>query len=199
MKKTILTLTAVTLVGATPAVAGNITAEVRLADVRGGQAPDSTEYRVEYFAPAGSLLNYGAELQVRQKNNEGPMNALVSAKIGPAIPDVLGFKTNAYAEVGSALSEKVTTRVGTRNVITGGNDYFWGGAVKLSRPVHGPVSVNAGYRHREGFGSFALEENRLHGGVSLNVNEANSLGVTFYRTTGTTRSDAIGLGLSHKF
>ena len=200
MKKTILTLTAVTLAAAaTPAVAGTITAEVRLADVRGGQAPDSTEYRVEYFAPANSLINYGAELQVKQKNNEGPLTSLISAKVGPAIPDVLGFKTNAYAEVGAALSEKVTTRVGNVTRVTGGNDAFSGAAVKVSRPVYGPVSVNLGYRHREGFGSFALNENRLNGGLTLAMNDANSVGVTYYRTTGTTRADAIGVGLNHKF
>lgn len=186
MKKTILTLTAVTLAGATPAVAGNITAEVRLGDVRSGQAPDSTEYRVEYFAPAGSLLNYGAELQVKQGNNEGSVDSKVSVKVGPAMPDVLGIHTVAYTELGKQLS-------------TGDNGEFWGAAVKASRPIVGPVSVNVGYRHREGFKGLALNENRLSGGVSLSVNDANSLGVTYYRTTGTTRADAIGLGLNHKF
>lgn len=187
MKKTILTLTAVTLAAAaTPAVAGTITAEVRLADVRGGQAPDSTEYRVEYFAPANSLINYGAELQVKQRNNAGAVDSKVSVKAGPAIPDVFGFHTVAYAELGKQLK-------------TGNNGEFWGAAVKASRPVIGPVSVNVGYRHREGFGSLALNENRLNGGVSLALNDANSLGVTYYRTTGTTRSDAIGVGLNHKF
>lgn len=187
MKKTILTLTAVTLAAAaTPALAGTITAEVRLGDVRGGRAPDSTEYRVEYFAPANSLINYGAELQVKQAANAGAINSLVSVKAGPALPDVLGFHTVAYAELGKQLK-------------TGNNGEFWGGAVKLSRQVVGPVSVNVGYRHREGFGRLAVNENRLNGGVSLAMNEANSLGVTYYRTTGTTRADAIGIGVNHKF
>lgn len=186
MKKTILTLTAVTLAGATPAVAGNITAEVRLADVRSGQAPDSTEYRVEYFAPANSLINYGAELQVKQGNNEGAVDSKVSVKVGPAMPDVFGIHTVAYAELGKQLS-------------TGNNGEFWGAAVKATRPIVGPVSANIGYRHREGFEGLALNENRLSGGVSIAVNDANSLGVTYYRTTGTIRSDAIGLGLNHKF
>lgn len=187
MKKTILTLTAVTLAAAaTPAVAGTITAEVRFADVRGGQAPDSTEYRVEYFAPANALFNYGAELQVKQRDNAGAVDSKISAKVGPAIPDMLGFHTVAYAELGKQLK-------------TGNNGEFWGAAVKLSRPVIGPVSVNVGYRHREGFGNLAINENRLNGGVSLAMNEANSLGVTYYRTTGTTRADAVGIGLNHKF
>ena len=105
MNKTILSLSALALsaVAATPALAGSITAEVRFADVRGGRAPDSTEYRVEYAAPLNSFLNYGAELQVKQGAGEGALDSKVSAKLGPKLPDVLGFHSEAYGEIGEKM------------------------------------------------------------------------------------------------
>lgn len=188
MKKTILSLTAVTLAAvATPALAGNITAEVRFADVRGGRAPDSTEYRVEYAAPLNSLLNYGAEIQVKQPANAGPVNSLISAKVGPNLPDVLGFHTAAYGEFGQSLKQ--------------GDTYlFWGAAAKASHQLYGPVSVNVGYRHREAFQTIRrMTENRLNGGLALDIGSGNTVGVNYYRTRGTTRADAIGVALNHTF
>ena len=189
MNKTILSLSAMALsaVAATPAMAGSVTAEVRFADVRGGRAPDSTEYRIEYAAPLNSFLNYGAELQTKQAANEGALGSKISAKIGPRLPDVLGFKTEAYGEIGENLNQ-------------GANFVFWGGGVKAKRSLYGPVSVSAGYRHRESFERTArLTENRLDAGLALDIGAGNSVGAKYYRTTGTTRSDAIGLNVTHSF
>lgn len=189
MKKTILALTAVALsAAAAPAYAGTLQGEVRFGDVRGGRAPDSTEYRVQWDAPVAGVALYGVELQVKQGANEGALGSKISAKLGPALPEVLGFKTAAYGEVGRSLSQ--------------GNNYeFWGAGVKVGRQVYGPVSVNVGYRHREGFGGAAdvLVENRLNGGLALNIGSGNSVGVNYYRTTGSTRADQIGVGLTHTF
>lgn len=188
MKKTIFALSAATLAAAaTPALAGTITAEARFADVRGGRAPDSTEYRVEYAAPLNGLLNYGAELQVKQADNAGALNSLVSAKVGPRLPDVLGFHTAAYGEVGQALK-------------AGDNYLFWGAGVKTGRQIYGPVSATVGYRHREAFNEAGrLTENRLNGGLAVDIGSGNAVGVNYYRTTGTTRSDAIGVAINHTF
>lgn len=189
MKKTILALAAVAMsAAAAPAYAGTLQGEVRFGDVRGGRAPDSTEYRVQWDAPVGTILNYGVELQVKQGNNEGPLGSKVSAKLGPQLPEVLGFRTAAYGEFGRSLSQ-------------GDNYEFWGAGAKVSRNVYGPVSVNVGYRHREGFGSASrrLIENRLNGGLALDVGSGNSLDVSYYRTTGTTRTDQIGVGVTHRF
>lgn len=189
MNKTILSLSALALsaIAATPAMAGSITAEVRFADVRGGQAPDSTEYKVEYAAPLNSFLNYGAELQVKQRNNEGALDSKVSAKIGPRLPDVLGFHTEAYGELGQNLKQ-------------GANFVFWGGGVKTKRTLYGPVALTAGYRHREAFeGTARLTENRLDAGLALDIGAGNAVGAKYYRTTGTTRADAIGLNVTHSF
>ena len=189
MKKTILALAAVAAtVAATPALAGTLQGEVRFGDVRGGNAPDNTEYRVQWDAPVGGVALYGVELQVKQGNNAGALNSKVSAKLGPALPDVLGFHTAAYGEFG-------------RNLQQSANYEFWGAGAKVSRNVYGPVSLNVGFRHREGFGSHSrtLVENRLNGGIGVDVGSGNTLGVNYYRTTGSTRNDQIGVGVTHAF
>lgn len=189
MNKTILSLSAMALsvVTATPAMAGSIMAEIRFADVRGGQAPNSTEYKVEYAAPLNSFLNYGAELQVKQADGEGPLTSKVSAKLGPRLPDVLGFSTQAYGEIGQNLKQ-------------GANFTFWGGGVKAKRKLYGPVALVAGYRHREAFeGTARLTENRLDAGLALDIGAGNTVGARYYRTTGTTRADAVGVNVTHSF
>lgn len=188
MKKTILTLSAIAAcAAAVPASAGTIQGEVRFGDVRGGTAPDSTEYKVEYWAPATWFANYGVEVQVKQKDATGALDSKVSAKLGPKLPDVLGFHTAAYGEFGRQLKQ-------------GYNGEFWGAGVKVGRQVYGPVSVNVGYRHREGFkNGIGLNEERLNGGLALEIGAGNALGVQYYRTTGTTRNDQIGVGVTHTF
>lgn len=172
---------------ATPALAGTLQGEVRFGDVRGGRAPDSTEYRVQWDAPLNSFLNYGAELQVKQGNNEGALGSKISAKVGPALPEIFGFHPVAYGELG-------------RNLAQNNNFEFWGAGAKVSRQVYGPVSVNVGYRHREGFTAVnGLNENRINGGFALDMGAGNAVGVSYYRTTGTTRGDQIGVGLTHSF
>ena len=188
MKYTMLAaVAAVTTLSATAAHAGTLNAEVRLSDVRGGQAPDSTEYRVQWDAPVAYGFTYGAEIQVKQRNNEGNLSSKISAKLGSELPEVLGFHTVAYGEVG-------------RNLETGHNFEFWGAGVKTKRQVYGPVSVNVGYRHREGFkGVDGLNEERVNAGLGFSVTENAVVGVNYYRTTGTTRQDAIGIGLTRTF
>lgn len=187
MKTFVMAAAAVSALVATPALAGTLQGEVRFGDVRGGRAPDSTEYRVQYDAPLNSFLNYGLELQVKQGNNEGALGSKVSAKVGPALPEVLGFSTAAYGEVGRSLAQ-------------GNNFEFWGAGVKVRRQLIGPVSVNVGYRHRQGFNRIdRLNEERLNGGLALDIGSGNSVGVSYYRTTGTVRVDQIGVGINHKF
>ena len=190
MKKTILTLSALAMAAAAaPAYAGTLQGEVRFGDVRGGTAPDSTEYKVEFWAPATSFANYGLEVQVKQKSATGALDSKVSAKLGPKLPDVLGFHTAAYGEFG-------------RQLLAGRNGEFWGAGVKVDRQLYGPVSVNVGYRHREGFANrILLNEERLNGGLAVDIGAGNALGVQYYRTTGagTARNDQIGVGVTHTF
>jgi hypothetical protein len=189
MNKTILSLSAMALsaIVASPAMAGTLSAEVRFGDVRGGQAPDSTEYKVEYTAPLNSFLNYGVELATKQGDDEGPVGSKVSARVGPRLPTVLGFRTEAYGEIGENLREN-------------NNFEFWGAGVKTRHQLYGPVSLSVGYRHREAFqATERMTENRLDAGLAFDIGSGNSVGAKYYRTTGTSRHDAVGVVLSHSF
>lgn len=188
MKYTMLAaVAAVTAMSATAASAGTLNAEVRFGDVRNGQAPDSTEYRVQWDAPIAYGFQYGVELQTKQKENEGNLSSKVSGKLGYELPTVLGFHTLAYGEVGKNLEED-------------NNFEFWGAGVKTKRQVYGPVSVNVGYRHRQGFnGVDGLNEERVNAGLGYALGEKDVIGVTYYRTSGTTRADQVGVGLTHSF
>lgn len=187
MKKImVVMLAAVAALSSAPAFADSINAEVRLGDIRGGARPNTTEFDVNYNAPLVSYLNYGAEVSITQANKSGPVNGKVSVNLGPNLPTVLGFTPTAYVEVG-------------RNIQQNRNYNFWGVAGNLSRDIYGPVRVNVGYRHREGFARANLREERVNAGLGFNVTASNTLGVNYYRTTGTTRSDAVAFGLTHRF
>lgn len=188
MKKTILTLAAVAMTAAAaPAYAGTLQGEVRFGDVRGGRAPDSTEYRVQWDAPIAQGFTYGVELQTKQAANAGALNSKVSGKIGYGLPTVLGISTAAYGEVG-------------QNLQAGDNFGFWGAGVKGKTNVYGPVSINVGYRHREAFtATRRLREDRLNAGLGYAVTKNDVVGVTYYRSTGTSRNDQIGVGVTHTF
>lgn len=187
LKNTLMAVSAATLFISSPAFADSITAEVRFSDVRGGNKPDSTEYKVEYSSKLNSFLNYGAELQVKQGNNEGALGSKVTGKLGPRLPTILGFHSEAYGEVGQNLKQ-------------GDNFMFWGAGAKTKHQLYGPLSVSLGYRHREAFeGTSRLTENRLDGGFGLDIGSGNTVGVKYYRTTGTARTDAIGVSMNHSF
>lgn len=186
MKNTLIALAAASLMS-TAAHAGTVTGEVRLGGVANGQA-SSTEYKVEYGDTFAGLVTYGAELQTKQADNAGALGSKVSLKLGPVLPDVAGFHTAAYGEFGQNLKQ--------------GNNYeFWGAGVKASRGLYGPVSVNAGYRHREGLGrnSRTFIENRLNAGLGYALTDSLALGATYYRTEGTVRDDAIGISVTKSF
>jgi len=196
MKYTLAALAAASLMS-TAANAGTLTGEVRLGDLRSGKA-DTTEYRVEAWESVAGA-NLGAEIQVRQADGQGAVKSLISGKAGLNGPEVAGIKTAAYVELGESLSQKVSTTVAGRTTVTGGNNTFWGAAVKAERNLYGPVNVVVGYRHREGFDAARMNEERLSGGVSVALNDATALGATYYRTRGTTNSETVGLGLTRKF
>lgn len=188
MKKLIAIAALASVAVATPALAGTLTGEVRFGDVRGGAHTDSTEVKVEYWDNLVAGFVAGAELQAKQAQNAGAVDAKFSGKIGYGLPEVAGVHAVAYAELGETF--KAGPAAGE----------FWGAGVKASRTVFGPVSVNAGYRHREGFkANDGLNEERLNAGLGYALTDATSLGATYYRTRGTANSDTVGLSVSHKF
>lgn len=186
-------LSAVLLAAATAlpvsAHASSLTGEVRLADPRDNKA-DSTEYRVEAWKKAFAGVLVGAELQVRQPENEGKLTSQVTVKAGTELGEFVGFKPVAYAELGHRLADRAA----------GGNFDFWGAGLKVSRPLAAGLTFNAGYRHREGFNDAKMNENRFHGGLSYALTKKTEAGVTYYRTrSGGVDTDAVGLGLTTKF
>ena len=183
MKKLIAIAALATAAIATPAFAGSLTGEVRLSDVNGGA--NATEYRAEYWNSIGAI-NLGAEFQTKQGEDAGVLGSKVSVKAGPALPAVAGLHLAAYGEVG-------------KNLEAGHNFEFWGAAVKARKDLIGPLSLNAGYRHRQGFNGGEINEERLHAGLGYAVTDKLALGATYYRTRGTGAADAIGLGVTTKF
>lgn len=192
MKKLIAFAALATAAITTPALAADtLTGEVRLSDARGGARADSTEIRAEYWTAVKGVA-LGAELQSKQADNAGPLKGILSAKAGLNGPEIAGVHSLAYVELGEAFNQKVGA--------AGGNHEFWGAAVKFKRDLIGPVALTAGYRHREGFDAAdRMNEERLHAGLALNVNDKTALGATYYRTRGTTDSDTVGLGVTRKF
>ena len=169
------------------ALADTLTAEVRLGDVRGGTRADSTEVKAEYWTAVHGIA-LGTELQAKQAANAGAVDAKFSVKAGVNAPEFFGVHTLAYGELGQTF------------VAGPKQGQFWGAGVKASRAVFGPVSVNAGYRHRQGFkADDVLNEERLHAGLGLAVTDKTSLGATYYRTRGTTNSDTVGLSVTRSF
>lgn len=187
MKKLIAIAALASMAVATPALAGTLTGEVRLGDVRGGAHTDSTELKVEYWGTVHGNIVAGAELQAKQAQNAGAVDAKFSGKIGYGLPEVAGVHSVAYAELGESFKQ-------------GNNSEFWGLGLKASRDLVGPVSVNVGYRHRQGFERLDnINEERVHAGLGYAISEKTGAGVTYYRTRGTSNSDTIGISLSQKF
>lgn len=188
MKKLIAIATLATAAVATPAFADTLTAEVRFGDVRSADTrtiPNTTEYRVEYWSTLG-MLNVGAELQSLQGENAGATGSLVSLKAGPALPTVAGIQVVAYGEAG-------------KHIATANNFEFWGAAIGARKDIIGPLSIDVGYRHREGFNAGNINEDRLHAGLGLALTDNTSVGATYYRTRGSLDSDAVGVGITRKF
>lgn len=185
MKKLIAIAALATAAVAAPASAGTLTGEVRFGDLATSGA-DSTEYRLEYWDSIGAV-NVGAELQTKQAQDAGVLGSKISLKAGPKLPEVAGLQVNAYGEVGKNLAE-------------GANFEFWGASVRANKQIIGPLSLNAGYRHRASFdGPSEFNENRLDAGLTYDVTDKLGVGVSYYRTTGTVRYDTIGASVTRKF
>ena len=192
MKKLLLALTVVSAAIAVPASAGTLEGEVRFGGVANKQT-NSTEYRVQYNdALYNGLVQYGLELQTVQPENEGPVGTLLSGKLGTALPGVFGLSSAAFAEVGQSLNKKVSPTVG-------GNFEFWGAGVNAAYPLGDALTLKAGYRHRESFNGNRMKEDRLHSGIEWNITEKTAIGATYYRTTGSLRTDEVGVGITHSF
>jgi hypothetical protein len=94
----------------------------------------------------------------------------------------------------------VTPRVELGESFGKGNNYgFWGVEAVATRPIVGKFGVILGVRHREGFDSANLDENRTQLGVSYALTDTSALAVNFYDTNGITDSTAVGIAYKTKF
>ena len=188
MKNTLFAAAAVlALATAAPAFAGTLQGEVRFGDATNSARVGSTEYRADYSAALTPDLNYGIEMSTKQREDQGAIDSKIAARIGGATPSLLGFKTQAYGEVGAAFKQNA-------------NATFWGAGVKATRQLFGPVSASIGYRHRESFAqNDGIKEDRVNAGVTVDVGNGNAVGAQYYRTTGTSESAVVGLQFTRKF
>ena len=187
MKNTLIIAAVLALATAAPAFAGTLQGEVRFGDVTNSARTGATEYKADYSSALTPTLNYGIEMSTKQKEDQGAVDSKIAARIGAATPTLLGFKTQAYGELGAAIKQNADAT-------------FWGAGVKASRQLFGPVSVGIGYRHRESFAqNDGIKEDRVNAGVTLDVGNGNSVGAQYYRTTGTSESAVVGLQLNRKF
>jgi len=197
--KTFLLAMAATAALALPAAAGTFTGEVRLGDVR-NRVTDSTEYRLNYAASPTTVYNnaveLGGELIVRQLAQHGAVSSKLTGRVGPVLASYRGFAPSVYVEFGESMTNKHT-------------DAIWGAGAAVAHQVHdkftvagrefGPVSASLGYRHREGFSTERVKEDRVNLGVKVAVAAHDSVGVNAYRTTGTINSEVVGFSYSHQF
>ncbi len=181
MYKTILAAPAALLLTASPVFAGpSLNTEIRFADIRESRQ-DSTEYKLEFGDTAFGNMNYGFEVVTKQADGAGRVNTRLSAKVGTT-----WNKVSVYSELGESLND-------------GNNFTFWGVGAKTSVPLYKNVSVVVGYRHREGFDTVNMNQERLNGGISVALDKNYSVAAQYYRTRGTTDTDAVGLGITRKF
>jgi hypothetical protein len=187
MKKLIAIAALATAALATPAFAGTLTGEVKFNDVRGGNHANGTSYKLDYMTNVVGNIVAGGELQVSQPEDGGAAKTRVTVKAGYTLPEALGIHAVAYGELSEAFK-------------AGDNYELWGAGVKASHHVYGPVSVVAGYRHREGFkDAYSVNTERLNAGLSYEVREGTSVAANYYRTRGTANIDAIGVAVAQKF
>ena len=202
MRKTILALTALAaLAFAGAASAGTLTGEVDFG------RPQSVDYNIAYSDSLKTSvvgLNYALTAEV-QPASKGPLSSNLSVQVGPALPKVLGFQPSVYGEIGDHITADVRN-VSVHNVVsiaqTSQNETFWGAGVDVEHKLFGPVSADVGYRHRQGFSNAnLLREDRVAGGLDLALDSrgTDTLGVVYYKTYGTTKSDQVGVILSHRF
>lgn len=180
-------MTACALVGlcvSTPAFADSLSAEVKFFDVGPSDAASANEFKLKYSHDVTNTFFATGEVKFKQETASNNVKGTLVAGGGAKLPTVAGFKPKVYAEFGQ--------------VFAGNNYNFWGAGANVSRHVYGPFSAEVGYRHREGLNTNNLKQDRLSAGVKVKLTDDWSSGLSYYRYTGSSRKDAIGISVSRK-
>jgi hypothetical protein len=167
------------------AYAGEVSGEVRMGDFV-FRHPQYAAYKVEAWDSVGPAA-FGGEINTKQNSKHTTTDTKVSVKSGMILPEMEKVKSVVYGEYGKNLSSI--------------KDYdFWGLGAKFKVPVYGPVSLDAGYRHRQSFGGSLLREDRFNAGVSYALAKDTSVGAMYYHSIGTGRNDdSVGLNFTKSF
>lgn len=185
MTKLFVAVAAATTLLAAPAFAGSLEIEGVLSDPVGGRQ-DSTGLTAEYTDRLYKDIDFGLEFQANQLENAGALSNAAVAKLSTDIAGPAGVTLTPFVEVGRAFGQ-------------GDNFSFWGAELQASKVIQGPVTGVVGIRHREGFDTDLLDETRLAAGLQYAVTERQAVGVTYYRTRGSSDRDSVGISYTVKF
>lgn len=186
MKRTIFAGAVLALsLAAAPAFAGTLKVEAR--DVTNQGTPGgAAELKLDYTAPLVGRFDYSVEVAAKQADNEGALRNTVVGRVQTDFKAPLGFTVTPRVELGSSFGR-------------GNNFALWGVEVTAKRTIYGPVSLNLGVRHREGFDASNLNDNRTAVGLEYALGADRALGLTFYNTNGLVDSSAVGVSYKTKF
>jgi hypothetical protein len=178
-------LVALTLAAAAPAFAGELKIEAR--DVTNQGTPGgSAELKLDYKNDLVGRFDYSVELSARQADNTGNLRSSAVGRVQTDFSAPLGFTVTPRVELGASVGN-------------GNNFALWGVEVTAVRQIYGPVSLNLGVRHREGFDDADLNDNRTAVGLEYALGADRALGLTFYNTNGLVDSSAVGVSYKTKF
>lgn len=170
---------------AAPAFAGTLKVEAR--DVTNQGTPGgAAELKLDYKDDLIGRFDYSVEVAAKQGDNEGAVRNTVVARVQTDFKAPLGFTVTPRVEIGESFGK-------------GNNFALWGVEVTASRKVYGPVSLNLGVRHREGFDSANLNDDRTAIGLEYALGADRALGLTYYNTNGLVDSSAVGVSYKTMF
>jgi hypothetical protein len=191
MKKTIMTLMALSVFAVGSAIAADLSVEGRFGNVGSSTGTNSSEFDVAIKAPIASVgtlgaITLGGELQAKEYAGSSSVTSVSAANVGTSV-SWNGFKLSPFVEVG-------------RFAVADASTNFFGAGATVSHAVQGPVSVEVGYRHRGGTSSALLmNEDRLSAAAVLSVGTHGALAATFYHNTGTLPENQVGVGYRYSF
>ena len=152
--------------------------------------PKSTTFKTEFTNSLSNTLNYQIETLINQNDNKGAVYGSVAGKISTSI------KANDFITVKPLI--EVGENFGGSAAKTG---QFYGVESKatVKTPVEG-LTLSTGYRVRKGLGSVIGQDvNRAEVNSEYIVNKNYVLGVVYYKNSGDTEGNALGIYTKVKF
>ena len=135
-------------------------------------------------------VKYQIETVVTQSNNSGPVSGQFIGKLTTSIPTNSLITIKPRIEFGENYSSTAAKT---------GQFYGVEGRVALKTPIEG-LTLTTGYRIRKDLGSVVGQNvNRKEVSAEYALNKQYALGLAYYKNTGDTLSNVIGLYTKVKF